>query len=50
MCAQLAVECGATHAKEDAHLSETNSQFVDSLDSFEGKGIDIHSSLPILFK
>lgn len=32
MCAQLSVQCGATHAKEDAHLSEMNSQFVDSLE------------------
>lgn len=34
MRAQLSVQCGATHAKEDAHLSEMNSQFVDSI---EGK-------------
>ena len=31
MCAQLSVQRGATHAKEDANLSEMKRQFVNSL-------------------
>lgn len=42
MCAQLSVQCGATHAKEDANLSETSSQFVNSLGG-KGSG-DIRSN------